>query len=130
GAGGGVLTLLRVFTQWLRQVPSLQPSVAYGPLHHDDELNVGGRRLLRGEFRPGRRSESWEGLPAHCVGRMFPGVESLQARGNRALWRELLDRHRLHQAICGYALTALPQALCGKRFVAWVATAMAGDKRA
>ncbi len=42
----------------------------------------------------------------------------------------LLEPVDLHQVVCGYALTGLPQALSGKPFVAWVATSMDGDKQA
>jgi glycosyltransferase involved in cell wall biosynthesis len=60
---------------------------------------------------------------------MFPAFESLHCRGNRRLWQRVLDQYDVHQVVCGYALTALPHALCGKPFVAWVASSMDGDKR-
>jgi glycosyltransferase involved in cell wall biosynthesis len=50
--------------------------------------------------------------------------------GNQHLWRRLLAPIDLHQVICGYAVTGVPQALSGQPFVAWVASSMDGDKRA
>jgi glycosyltransferase involved in cell wall biosynthesis len=62
------------------------------------------------------------------VGRKFPAIEAWHCRGNLRLWRQVLDRYELHQVACGYALTGLPQALCDKRYVIWVASSMDGDK--
>src|SRR5262249_46473899 len=95
-----------------------------------DPVNAGPLSFLRGRWGPKARPESWEALPATCVGRFLPALESLGGLGNRPLWRRLLETAEMHQVICGYAVTGVPQALSGKPFVAWVATSMDGDKRA
>ncbi len=128
--GGGVLALLRAFTRWACAEPGLAPALAYGPAHHWDPVNAGLLSPLRGECRPRLRRESWGALPATCVGRFLPALESLHGLGSQALWRRLLRPDELHQVICGYAVTGVPHALAGRRFVAWVATSMDGDKRA
>ena len=122
--------MLGAFTSWARQEESLLPEVVYGSPRGDRGVNASFASLAPRRWRPAVRDESWDGLPAHCVGRVFPGVEALHGRGNRRLWRRLLDRYELHQVVCGYAVTGLPQALSGKRFVIWVATSMDGDKHA
>ncbi len=127
---GGVRTLLRAFSHWAREEPALAPALAYGPAYQSDSVNSGPCSLLRGRLRPRIRRESWEGLPASCVGRFLPGLECLHGVGSRALWNQLLEPVEMHQVICGYAVTGVPQALSGRRFVAWVATSMDGDKRA
>jgi glycosyltransferase involved in cell wall biosynthesis len=124
---GGVLALLRAFLRWARQEGDLAPALAYNPLR-PDPANAGF--LCRGRWSPRLREESWDGMPAYCVGRLLPAVESWSVLGNRPLWRGLCDRFDLFQVVCGYAVTGLPLALSGKRFVIWAATSMDGDKRA
>jgi glycosyltransferase involved in cell wall biosynthesis len=128
--GGGVLTLVRAFIRWARQEPGLAPALAYGPAHWSDPSNAGPLSFLRGQCRPRIRQETWQGLPAACVGRFLPALESLHGLGSKRLWQQMLGPVQLHQVICGYAVTGVPQALSGKPFVAWVATSMDGDKRA
>jgi glycosyltransferase involved in cell wall biosynthesis len=125
-----VCVLLRAFVRWASEEPAIQPSLAYGPAQHNDPINAGLFSLLRGRCRPRVRRERWEGLPATCVGRFLPALESMRGLGNQALWRRVMDSFELHQVICGYAVTGVPQALSGKRYVAWVASSMDGDKRA
>jgi glycosyltransferase involved in cell wall biosynthesis len=122
--GGGVLTLARAFLDWVRSRPNLSPALAYTTLARGDPANGA---LLR---RPHVVAETWEGVPASCVGRRIRGVEALATWGSRRLWQDVLDPFDLHQVICGYAVTGLPQALSGKRYVVWVASSMDGDKRA
>ncbi len=122
--GGGVLTMLHAFARWAVQEPALCPAVAYHSMASADPVNAG---LFK---PPSRRDERWEELPAHCVGRRFRRIEAWHGAGNAAAWRSVLDGYDLHQVVCGYAVTALPQARAGKRFVLWVATSMDGDKRA
>jgi glycosyltransferase involved in cell wall biosynthesis len=128
--GGGVLSLVRGFLDWVRRTPGLVPALAYPPLRAADPVNATMGRVLRGRWRPGRRDENWQGVPAHCVGKLLPRVEALSGRGNTAVWRGLLDEFDLVQLVCGYAVTGAPLARAGKRYVAWVATSMEGDKRA
>lgn len=127
---GGVLTLCRAFLNWAREEPMVSTALAYTPLRRADELDLGIGSLIRGRWRPQVREERFEDLPAYCCGRVFSSLESLRIVGTRKLWQDLLDRYDLHQVVCGYALTGLPQALCGKRFVICAATSMDGDKRA
>jgi glycosyltransferase involved in cell wall biosynthesis len=119
--------MLAALARWARQEPGLRPEVAYSPLNRKDPIHAS---LRRGRWRPAVRRESWEGLPAHAVGRVFRAIEALHHCGNRQAWQRLLDGYDLHQVVCGYALTGLPQALCEKQYVIWVATSMDGDKQA
>jgi glycosyltransferase involved in cell wall biosynthesis len=134
GLGGGVLSLVRAFLNWASLTSSLEPALAYPPLVAADPVNVRLGRILCGRWHPGRRDETWQGFPAHCMGKLLPRVEALTGWGNGAVWRRLLDEFELAQVICGYAVTGVPVATycgaMGKRFVAWVATSMDGDKRA
>jgi glycosyltransferase involved in cell wall biosynthesis len=128
--GGGVLGLVRAFLAWAGRTPGVAPALAYAPASAADPVNVTPGRLLRGHWRPGRRDETWQGLPCHCIGKLLPRVEALTGRGSTAVWGRLLDAFELAQVICGYAVTGVPLAKSGKRYVAWVATSMDGDKRA
>jgi glycosyltransferase involved in cell wall biosynthesis len=130
GLGGGVLSLVRAFLGWVGQTRGLSPALAYAPLSATDPVNATLGRVLCGRWRPGRRDEAWQGVPAHCLGKLLPRVEALTGRGNAMVWERLLDGFELAQVICGYAVTGVPVAQSGKRYVAWVATSMEGDKRA
>ena len=125
-----MLALVRACLDWVQNTPGLVPALAYAPAAPDDPVNVTLARVLRGGWRPGRRDESWQGVPAHCVGKLLPRIEALTGRGSDPAWARLLDEADLAQLVCGYALTGVPLARHGKRYVAWVATSMDGDKRA
>jgi glycosyltransferase involved in cell wall biosynthesis len=128
--GGGVLSLMRALLDWVRRTPGFVPALAYPPARAADPVNATLGRVLRGHWRPGRRDETWQGVPAHCVGKLLPRVEAFSGRGNDASWRRLLDEADFVQLVCGYAVTGVPLARAAKRYVAWVATSMEGDKRA
>jgi glycosyltransferase involved in cell wall biosynthesis len=132
--GGGVLSLVRAILEWVGRTPALAGALAYAPLSVSDPVNATLGRILCGRWRPGRRGETWEGIPAHCVGRLLPRIEAFVGRGNAAVWERLLDEFELAQVVCGYAVTGVPIATScgarGKRYVAWIATSMEGDKRA
>jgi glycosyltransferase involved in cell wall biosynthesis len=108
--------MLHAFAQWAVRQSDLLAGVAYSA-----PPGNGMGATCRDEF--------WEGLPAHCVGRWFSRVEAWHHVGNAAAWQSVLDRYDVHQVVCGYALTGLPQARAGKPYVLWVATSMDGDKR-
>jgi len=129
GSSGGVRTILTEMIGWVRRQKCLEPRLAYSPSHRNDPVNVRPWNLQHVFRGPTVRLETFNEIPAFRIGRRFPDWESLHAVGNRHLWRSVLDRYRFHQVVCGYALTALPQALAGKRFILWVASSMSGDKR-
>src|SRR5262249_36488219 len=99
--GGGVLALVRAFLDWVRLRPQLAPTLPCAALARGDPANVTPAGLLRGRLRPRARAETWEGVPAVCVGRLVPGVEALAACGGRRLWREVLAPFDAHQVVCG-----------------------------
>lgn len=123
--GGGVLSMLQSYLQWLRDDAKLEPSLAYrpfrGPVRHSSRPWFS---------KPGVVSDSFEGVTAYEVGDWVSRLEALYYAGNHRLWKNLLDRFDVHQVVCGYALTGLPYALSEKPFVIWVATSMDGDKQA
>jgi glycosyltransferase involved in cell wall biosynthesis len=104
-----------------------QPVLAYyEPYSRTPGLSVPGFRLLTGKVGSERRS-AFGCYEAHAIGAWLPELEFTHYLLTRP-WRELMAGCTAFVCVSGNILSALPFALTGRPFLAWVATPWAEDR--
>lgn len=124
---GGVPAMLRFAICALRR-NGWDPHLAYyKPYSQSPELSVPlnalGRRKVASQAESGLCDTQ-----ATAIGAWFPELEFTHYQP-RKHWRQLIDRFPAHLVISGTAIAGIGLARLGRRFVAWLATDLDGDRR-
>ena len=99
----------------------------YEPYSVDPTLSVPSLRL--GLRTVGARAgTALDGYEAHAMGAWLPELEFTHYLPV-APWRRLMRACQYHLSVSGSCLAALPLALSGRDFLAWVATPWSADRR-
>ncbi len=99
----------------------------YVPYSLNPELSVPAFRLVGGSVGT-REDRAFDRYPAYGIGAWLPELEFTHYLPTR-LWRELMDGVDHFIVVSGNCLAALPFAMSGKPFLAWVATPWHGDRK-
>jgi glycosyltransferase involved in cell wall biosynthesis len=110
---------------WLRR-KGFEPVVAYyEPYSVAPRLSVPSFALLT--RKPGCNQSSHNGVEAHAIGAWLPELEFTDYLATKH-WKRVIESCTFHVAVAGSCLQALPFALTGTPFLAWVATPWESDR--